>query len=165
MKILKTSDLPRIRKKLLKKQNGKCAICGEVPKRPCVDHQHVKKVKGTGRIRGVICSNCNVFLAKSENNAVRYGVKKEELSQRLRQIANYLDMKHTKYLHPSENEKPKKVTKSSYNKLLKIHKENLRKPSGGGRTPRMIPYPKSGKLTKQLGILFKFYKLIPEFYK
>lgn len=159
MKILKTSDLPRIRKKLLKKQNGKCAICGEVPKRPCVDHQHVKKVKGTGRIRGVICSNCNVFLAKSENNAVRYGVKKEELSQRLRQIADYLEKKHTKYLHPSENEKPKKLKKSSYNKLMKELLES------GCPKKKLPEFPKSGKLTIKLSSLYKQFGLTPEFYK
>src|SRR6266851_7644995 len=44
---------------LLARQNGKCAICREKPEGQtlCVDHCHV-----TGRIRGLLCRNCNVGL-------------------------------------------------------------------------------------------------------
>ena len=77
---IKTAQLPQIRKKLLKKQKGRCAVCGVKPvKRPCVDHHHIKRVKGTGLIRAVLCSNCNVFLAKAENNCVRYGIDRKRL--------------------------------------------------------------------------------------
>lgn len=45
--------------KLLEKQNGKCAICGSnigdsVGNRLYVDHNHK-----TGKVRGLLCSNCN----------------------------------------------------------------------------------------------------------
>lgn len=43
---------------LLQAQNGKCAICGCVNQREgyslAVDHCHL-----TGRIRGLLCNNCN----------------------------------------------------------------------------------------------------------
>jgi hypothetical protein len=40
---------------LLARQGGACAICGQPSERPlCVDHCHV-----TGRVRGLLCRNCN----------------------------------------------------------------------------------------------------------
>ena len=44
--------------KLFEKQNGNCAICGKhqsyLKKGLSVDHDHV-----TGKIRGLLCNNCN----------------------------------------------------------------------------------------------------------
>lgn len=40
---------------------GECSICGKT-KRLCVDHDH-----NTGKIRGIICLNCNVFIGRLEN--------------------------------------------------------------------------------------------------
>lgn len=46
---------------LFNKQEGKCAICGtpqsNIKKSLAVDHDHK-----TGRIRGLLCSNCNVAI-------------------------------------------------------------------------------------------------------
>lgn len=39
---------------LVGRTNGLCAICGETPKRSVVDHDHK-----TGRVRGILCANCN----------------------------------------------------------------------------------------------------------
>lgn len=46
-------------------QDGRCAICVEqVEGRLYVDHDHA-----TGRVRGLLCSNCNFFLGWLEKNA------------------------------------------------------------------------------------------------
>ena len=51
---------------LLKKQGGKCAICGgnnsKISRRLCVDHNHV-----TREIRGLLCVHCNHSLGWYEN--------------------------------------------------------------------------------------------------
>lgn len=40
---------------MLKRQEGKCAICGKTPKENlCVDHCH-----RTGKVRGLLCRACN----------------------------------------------------------------------------------------------------------
>lgn len=41
-------------RELERKQNGLCAICGTKPKRLFVDHNHK-----TGKVRGLLCGNCN----------------------------------------------------------------------------------------------------------
>lgn len=45
---------------------GGCAICGEDPDRPCVDHDH-----DTGEVRGVLCHGCNIRLASLEDEGYR----------------------------------------------------------------------------------------------
>ena len=43
-------------------QGGVCALCGEEPQRPVVDHNHE-----TGAVRGVICQRCNIKLPAVED--------------------------------------------------------------------------------------------------
>ena len=61
---------------LLNKQNGVCAICKTAcssGRRLAVDHCHV-----TGRVRGLLCANCNTALGKFKDSpslmvdAIRY---------------------------------------------------------------------------------------------
>lgn len=154
-KQLKAKDVPKLRKFLLRKQNGKCLICEKETNDPCLDHSHIKRVKGTGLIRGVLCRTCNSFIAKSENNCTRYGILQADLPAILRACADYLERKHLPYIHPSEKPKDPKITVQSYNRLAKLY-------SGRAKFPE---YPKSGKLTKKLSVLFEEYKLEPKFYK
>lgn len=54
---------------LFEKQNGCCSICGihqsELKKRLFVDHDH-----NTGKIRGLLCHNCNVGIGFFNNNEI-----------------------------------------------------------------------------------------------
>jgi ribosomal protein L25 (general stress protein Ctc) len=49
-----------------KAQGGVCAICGGRGKSEvllCIDHDHV-----TGKVRGLLCRNCNVMLGMAGDN-------------------------------------------------------------------------------------------------
>lgn len=158
MRQLKAKDIQKFRAALLRKQNGKCLICNNPPNRPCLDHSHVKRIKGTGLVRAVVCSSCNVMIAKAENNCVRYGFTQAELPTILRSIANYLERSHLPYIHPSEAPKRKKLMKSSYNELKKVVKNST-------HNKKFPEFPKSGKLTIALKKLYTEYHIEPKFYK
>lgn len=52
--------------KLLQEQNNSCAICGclcSSGKRLAVDHDHA-----TGKVRGLLCGNCNLALGKFQDS-------------------------------------------------------------------------------------------------
>lgn len=59
----------------LKKQNGKCKICGHDMNRPQVDHSH-----DTGKYRGILCVPCN-------NGLGIYEKKKELFEKYLNEVA------------------------------------------------------------------------------
>ena len=157
---LKSSDIEKIRNKLCAEQNNICPICQNIINRPVLDHHHIKRIKGTGLVRGVLCNSCNVFLAKIENNCVRYAIGSDRLPEVLRAIAEYLEKEHTCLIHPSEKPKEPKLKKSSYNQLHKEWRKDWRYSK-----KRFPEYPKSGKLTKQLAFFFSLYQVQPEFYK
>ena len=55
---------------ILSAQGGKCAVCGKEPLLRtdkswglCVDHDHT-----TGKVRGLLCSSCNVILGHVHDN-------------------------------------------------------------------------------------------------
>jgi len=144
---LKIKDVKPLRDKLIQQQNNICPICGNIINNPVLDHEHRKKIKGSGLVRGVICRNCNVYLGKIENSCKRFGFSLEELPDILVNISNYLKVK-TNYIHPSEEVK-RKLKKSSYNKLLKVH-------------PKAPKY--TGRWTKTLTKLFNKYNIEPDFY-
>lgn len=62
---------------MLLKQNNKCAICkvdkSEFSKRLCVDHCHK-----TGKIRGLLCNNCNTILGFYETRLEQIKIQLEE---------------------------------------------------------------------------------------
>jgi hypothetical protein len=47
---------------ILKKQSGLCAICNR-KKRLCIDHCHK-----TGKVRGLLCFNCNALLGQANDS-------------------------------------------------------------------------------------------------
>lgn len=52
--------------KLFSAQNGRCAICGKLDwngKNPFIDHNHI-----TGKIRGILCTNCNHALGHMKDD-------------------------------------------------------------------------------------------------
>lgn len=51
--------------RLLKQQRGVCAICGSPPvkNKLAVDHDHK-----TGKVRGLLCLNCNLLIGRVEKN-------------------------------------------------------------------------------------------------
>jgi hypothetical protein len=151
MQQLKTSDIPQIREEILEDQGGLCLVCMEPPVRSVLDHHHTKRIKGSGQVRGVICSNCNVFLAKIENNASRYGVK--DIPSTLRNISKYLEKNPYPYIHPSEKPQPRRLMKSSYNELYSV------------ATDKIPSYPNSERYTKALEEAFNKYGVTPRFYK
>lgn len=55
--------------KLYEKQEGKCAICGVketiLNRKLAVDHDH-----DTGKIRGLLCTNCNSILGYADDNII-----------------------------------------------------------------------------------------------
>jgi len=69
---------------LLVVQDGRCAVCGERPAatdspahwagKLCIDHDH-----GTGRIRGLLCNDCNLVIGRGATPAL------------LRAAADYLE--------------------------------------------------------------------------
>lgn len=152
------SRIKSVRDTLLEFQNGICPICDKLITDPVLDHHHKKRIKGTGLIRGVLCRNCNSFIAKSENSCVRFAIKQADLPTILRAVADYLERPHTHYLHPSEKPKAKILQKSSYEKLRKQYNKF------GGKK-KFPEYPKSRKLTIALDDLFSNFGITPEFYK
>ena len=51
--------------RMFEKQNGNCKTCGlpEINQRLAVDHCHE-----TGKVRGLLCSRCNLVLGRVEEN-------------------------------------------------------------------------------------------------
>lgn len=52
--------------KMVVAQGGKCGICGDEIYNLCVDHCHV-----SGKVRALICSNCNSGLGFFKDDPVR----------------------------------------------------------------------------------------------
>lgn len=118
--LAKSKSIKELRDIYLIKQKNKCTICNLPVENPTLDHMHQKKVKGTGFIRAVCCSQCNTFIARSENNAARHGISQSRLPDVLRRMADHLE-NQTKIIHPTEAPKRKKVGVRAWNKVKKYY--------------------------------------------
>lgn len=165
MKQLKAKDLKALREKWHEEQNFICPLFGK--KYPheemTLDHYHALKSQGpdekTGRglCRGSIHKQANAIEGKITNAFRRYGGDKHiDLPTFLRNLADYLENNkmHTeeKWIHPTEEPKPPKLMKSSYNKLVKAV-------NGKQKVPKY-----TGKLTKPIERLFEKYGVEPAFH-
>ncbi len=121
---LKTKDIKKVREDLLMSQSNKCAICGNIVEDPVLDHDHK-----TGLIRAVLHRQCNAFLGRIENNAIRHGIK--DLDSFLTNCSNYLithSTDQTGLFHPTyktteeKKERAKKRAKKAYQKR-KLNKD------------------------------------------
>lgn len=160
---LKTSDIPRIRKEIADRQENKCLLCGcdLSDKIAVLDHQHKRKktdkniVDNNGLVRGVLCSECNALEGKIFNNSNRFlhYPRQAILIEWLLNLIEYYQREKYPYIHPSEKEKEKEVSKSNFNKLKKLFIQDNPKKS--------LEYPKSKKLNKRLKELFEEYNISP----
>ena len=136
-----TSTSVRLIRESLLKKSCICPICNKEIINPVVDHQHKKKVRGTGRIRNNICSNCNVFIAKTENNCTRFKIAQEELPEVLKNISEYFGAQQYNIIHYTDKESRPTLSKIQANKVLKYWEYLY-----PGK--KKLSYPKSGVLTK-----------------
>jgi len=116
----RSKTIKPLRDAILQKQKGLCTICGNPVQDPTLDHEHIKKVKGTGFIRAVCCSKCNTFIARAENNAARHSISLRSLPNVLRNMADHLE-NQIDIIHPTEIPKRKKVGKREWNKVVKYY--------------------------------------------
>ncbi len=162
--ILARKDIKAKRKEIFDIQDKKCLICGESVafEDTALDHQH-KLFKDqplleddAGLIRGVLCKQCNSWEGKIVKSFRRMGLHKKDRSmyELLYYLAKYLQMEKYPLIHPSEIEKPKKLSKRNYNILHKKYIQSKRK-------KKFPEFPKSGKLTKKLKVLFEEFEVSP----
>lgn len=92
---LKTKDIPKWRAVLSEKQGGLCLLCSIKLEgnNPCLDHDHI-----TGRIRGVLCGNCNGLEGRLFNLARRG--KRERTPADF--VASVLDYWEVNKLYPND---------------------------------------------------------------
>ena len=150
-----SNNISMIRESIGMKTNI-CPICKNNIEKPVIDHEHKKKVKGTGRIRDAICSNCNVFIAKAENNCKRYGINLEELPEVLKNVSEYFTTQQYNMIHYTEKDSRPTLSKTLANKVIKYWEYLY----PGKR--KKLRYPKSGILTKDWE---EALKLLEEFEK
>ncbi len=119
------------------RQKHRCALCDRPLNNPTLDHEHIKKVKGTGLIRNVLCSQCNTFLARIENNAARHSLSVEELPDILRRTAEHLEQTRN-VIHPTEIPPRKKVGTREWNRVRKYYFEVFPKRKALPKRPKYV---------------------------
>jgi hypothetical protein len=168
-KEMKQKDIKELKEKIWLANDKKCPILDkEIPlDKMVLDHAHKKINESYAPDKGVIRTSlefrANALFGKIENAFKRYGLNKEyNLSTLLRNAADYfdegayVDEEGYMYIHPSELPKPKKLSKSKYNKCKKLYNEEEFVPKRKNQKKKPFPeYPKSSKPTKELIVLFE----------
>ncbi len=156
-------EIREIREQLLIKQDNICPLCNCVINswEAALDHDHE-----TGLIRGVIHLRCNSCEGGLKSKFKRSGCESyTDFSTYLYNLSVYLSKEHYDLLHPSNKPGPKKIMKSSYNKLIKeIKRTNIYYKSKKKKPIKYPGYPKSKRLTKRLKELFEEFAIDPQFY-
>lgn len=62
-RLRRTGCTPEKFAELMEAQQGRCAICSSVMKKPCVDHCH-----STGKIRELLCAKCNSGIGQLQDS-------------------------------------------------------------------------------------------------
>lgn len=163
---LKSSEVKDFRNNLLKIQNFKDAITGKPIdiNHAVLDHQHKNKksdingVNGNGLVRGVLDTQVNCCEGKIWNATKRYlgHTTPQERIIFLKQLINYYQRSidnPTNFVHPSEVQKEKELSKKNFNKLNKLYINKYNK--------KPLEFPKSKKMTKLLEPLYTEFNIDP----
>lgn len=167
---MKQNDIKTLKEKLWLENNKKCPLLDiEVPlDKMALDHIHKLKSEDPseqkGTIRNAIEFRANAMEGKITNNWKRYFGSDEanhpiNLPDFLRNLADYLEKGAYNnngifYIHPSEKQVEQNISKRQYNKLAKLYKKS-------GKKKKFPDYPKSSKLTVELGKLFEEFNIEP----
>lgn len=122
MRRLKTTEVALIREKISAQQGHKCAACGAPlkgrgAKKAALDHCHT-----TGKIRGVLCLNCNGMEGKLNNIARR--AMKDDPDGWIERILAYRRKTHYPLLHPTHKTDAEKRARK--NKLARERRARLK---------------------------------------
>lgn len=104
---IKVKDIPALRDRIVAEQNGLCWICEvELSQvKACLDHDH-----DTGRIRGVLCQNCNGIEGKVRNlaNRGKRGRTRYEFISKILSYWNHNSAVQRQELHPTHKTEDEK---------------------------------------------------------
>lgn len=166
-------EIRELKELWLKEQNNTCPILKQEFENESfvIDHLHCSAKEdpdeetGKGFCRGAIHNCANVVEGKILKDFIRYGLLKYiSVPDFLRNLADYLESNkfHSEndiYIHSTEKPLKPRLSKNSYNKLVKeIHKNNTKT-----KIPPFVD--KRGNFNKQLEKLFNKYNIVPEFSK
>lgn len=104
---IKTKEIPALRDAIAASQENKCWLCDiDLSKvTPCLDHDHE-----TGRIRGVLCQNCNGIEGKISNLARRAKREKTryDFVNRVLRYWNFFSACQRSEIHPTHKTEDEK---------------------------------------------------------
>jgi hypothetical protein len=116
---LKAKDIDSLRRKISLEQNNKCWIC-EIDLssvKACLDHDHF-----TGRIRSVLCQNCNGIEGKIKNlsNRGKRDKTRYDFVNKILSYWNFHSAHQREEIHPSHRTEDEK-------RLIRNKKARLRR--------------------------------------